>query len=265
MQLNQHLLKIQGGRNFRELGGYKTISGKTVKKHKLIRSGHLSDLTKEDREYLEKYGLKYDVDLRTSFERSKQPDQKLAGVSYFADPVFDEDLTDSTMSISDMARQSAKDGNWGYQRMLWAYQNMATGKNANQAYRHLFELLLGNEKEGESVLFHCTAGKDRTGFGAILILSALGVPMATIERDYLYTNQAVKDFVDQLLAKEEAKGANENLLKTFHDLQTVQPAYFNYLFKTINQQYGSINAYLHQQIGLSNKDLLDLREIYLED
>lgn len=162
--LKQQLLDVKGGRNFRELGGYQTVSGKKIKMHKLIRSGHLADLLKEDQEYLRRYGLKYDIDLRTSFERNKQPDRKIAGVEYFADPVFDEDLTNSTMSISDMARES-QDPGWGYQRMLWAYKNMATGKNANKAYQHLFEVLLANEKDGESVLFHCTAGKDRTVSG----------------------------------------------------------------------------------------------------
>lgn len=261
--LKRQLLAVKGGRNFRELGGYQTVSGKKIKMHKLIRSGHLADLLKEDQEYLRRYGLKYDIDLRTSFERNKQPDRKIAGVEYFADPVFDEDLTNSTMSISDMARES-RDPGWGYQRMLWAYKNMATGKNANKAYQHLFEVLLANEKDGESVLFHCTAGKDRTGFGAILILTALGVPMKTIEKDYLFTNEVIKDFVSQLLAKEKAAGADDSLLATFRDLQTVQPAYFKYLLDVINRDYGSINAYLHQQIGLSNADLLDLRTIYLE-
>lgn len=207
--LKQQLLDVKGGRNFRELGGYQTVSGKKIKMHKLIRSGHLADLLKEDQEYLRRYGLKYDIDLRTSFERNKQPDRKISGVEYFADPVFDEDLTNSTMSISDMARES-QDPGWGYQRMLWAYKNMATGKNANKAYQHLFEVLLANEKDSESVLFHCTAGKDRTGFGAILILTALGVPMKTIEKDYLFTNEVIKDFVSQLLAKEKAAGADDS-------------------------------------------------------
>ena len=54
-------------------------------------------------------------------------------------------------------------------------------------------------------------------------------------------------------------------MNTFRDLQTVKPAYFKHLFKTINASYGSINSYLHQQIGLSSSDLLDLRAIYLED
>ncbi|MST87003.1 tyrosine-protein phosphatase [Lactobacillus porci] len=263
-QLYRHLLDVKDGRNFRELGGYRTNSGRKIKTHKLIRSGHLADLTKSDERYLAGYGLKYDVDLRTSYEREHQPDKVWSGLNYFADPVFDEDLTDSTMSISDMARAGGENASWGFKRMLSAYENMATGQNASKAYRHLFELLLQNEKDHEAVLFHCTAGKDRTGFGAILILSALGVPMKTIERDYLFTNEVVADFVKEKLAREQAKGAGPDLLNTFRDLQTVKPAYFKHLFKTINASYGSINAYLHQQIGLSSSDLLDLRAIYLE-
>ena len=134
-------------------------------------------------------------------------------------------------------------------------------KNANKAYQHLFEVLLANEKMASVLSF---GWEDRTGFGAILILTALGVPMKTIEKDYLFTNEVIKDFVSQLLAKEKAAGADDSLLATFRDLQTVQPDYFKYLLNVINRDYGSINAYLHQQIGLSNADLLDLRTIYLE-
>ena len=60
------LINITNGRNFRELGGYETISGKKIKFHKILRSGHLADLSEDDRSYLTNYGVKYDIDFRST-------------------------------------------------------------------------------------------------------------------------------------------------------------------------------------------------------
>lgn len=265
IQLKNQLLNIQNGRNFRELGGYRTISGKRIKRHKLIRSGHLGNLSERDLEFLSSYSVKYDIDLRTNFEKNNDPDLVPSSAKYVEAPVFDEDLTNSTVSVSEMARQAGDDPNWGYSRMLWAYENMVTGKNSRIAYKKLFELLLANDQDNSAVLFHCTAGKDRTGFGAMLILSALGVPLKTIKEDYLLTNQAIKPFINNMMANEKAKGASDTLLHSLHDLQTVQIDYLNSAIKLINSNYGSINAFLQHELGLRTQDLLTLRQIYLED
>lgn len=76
---------------------------------------------------------------------------------------------------------------------------MIESEPAQKAYRKFFDVLLENTVDGESVIFHCTAGKDRTGFGALLALSALGVPLNTIKKDYLLTNITTKDFVDSMV------------------------------------------------------------------
>ena len=80
--------------------------------------------------------------------------------------------------------------------MFFAYEDMINGQTAQKAYRKFFDLLLTNDKDKNALLFHCTAGKDRTGFGALLILSALGVPFTTIRYDYTLTNITTKSFVD---------------------------------------------------------------------
>ena len=74
------LIGIQNGRNFRELGGYKTVSGQTIKYNKLLRTGNLADLSPFDKQFLTDYGVKYDVDFRSKEEVDNQPDRVPDGV-----------------------------------------------------------------------------------------------------------------------------------------------------------------------------------------
>ncbi|MDF7638157.1 tyrosine-protein phosphatase [Lactobacillus sp. ESL0791] len=263
-EIDKKLTGVNHGRNFRELGGYQTTDGKTIKKHKLLRTGNLAELTKDELAYLSQYGVKYIVDFRSKDEVDAQPDPIPEGADYEYDPVFSDDLTDSSKSMSEIIRQANQDEEFGFQHMLLAYEDMITSKVANEAYRKFFALLLANKEPEQSVLFHCTAGKDRTGFGAILILSALGVPFETIKNDYLLTNVITKDYVANFLKQAKLRGASDSSLHVLRDFQTVHPEYFNHIMETITKNYGSIDNYLHKVMQLSDQDIADLRSIYLE-
>ena len=264
-KLINQLIGVTSGRNFRELGGYETLSGKKIKMHKLLRTGNLADLSPFDKQFLTDYGVKYDVDFRSKEEVNNQPDRVPDGVEYIYDPVFSEDLTNSSKSLNDLNKQAANDADFGFDHMHYAYEDMIESESAQNAYRKLFEVLLKNDGENESVIFHCTAGKDRTGFGAMLILSALGVPFSTIKKDYLLTNITTKDFVDSMIEHARQNGRNENVLQSIRDIQSVRPEYLDHAIKVLNDKYGSINNYLRDVMKLSSADIMKLREIYLED
>lgn len=263
-KLKNQLLGVTSGRNFRELGGYETLSGKRIKFHKLLRTGHLADLSEADQAFLADYGVKYIVDFRSSEEVTRQPDRVPEGATYEFDPVFSEDLTNSSKSIDRLDELSQNDAQFGFDHMLIAYEDMISSESARNAYRKLFATMLANSAENEALIFHCTAGKDRTGFGALLALTALGVPLATIREDYLLTRITTKDFVEHLIEKERQAGKNENTLKSIYDIQTVYPEYLDHAIKVINDSYGSVNDYLREIMHLSSGDLMDLRRIYLE-
>ncbi|GBG05256.1 tyrosine-protein phosphatase [Lactobacillus rodentium] len=258
------LIGITSGRNFRELGGYKTITGQTIKKHKLIRSGNLADLSDEDVRFLENYGIKYDVDFRSTKEVTEHPDRVPAGAHYEFDPVFSEDLTNASKGIFALEENAEKDPQFGYKHMFYAYEDMIKSKSAQQAYRKFFDLLLANSNEHEALLFHCTAGKDRTGFGALLILSALGVTFSTIKYDYGLTNVTTADFINNMLAQASAKGASKRVLQSIKDIQSVYPEYMDHAVYMLNKEYGGINEYLRKVMKLNSNEILDLRKIYLE-
>ena len=259
------LLAVVHGNNFRELGGYQTNSGKTIKYHKLLRTGHLADLDQHDLDYLAAYGLKYDVDFRTKKEITDKPDKVPAGCQYEWTPVFSDDLTNSSKGIDRLETVAQDDGNWGYDHMLFAYKDMIVSAPAKKAYRHFFDLLLANDQPGESLTFHCTAGKDRTGYAAMLILHVLGVPEETIMSDYLLTNETIADFVQGMIDEAKQAGNNDNVLHAIKDIQTVHKSYLTYAIKVLNDEFGGIDAYLRSELHLTPAEEDQLREIYLED
>ncbi|WEV43781.1 tyrosine-protein phosphatase [Lactobacillus sp. ESL0684] len=263
-KLKNQLIGVKSGRNFRELGGYQTKDGKTVKMHKLLRTANLGTLDENDQKLLQDYGVKYIVDFRSSTEAEAEPDRIPEGASYDFDPVFSEDLTNASSSVENVVAMGEKDPQAGFKHMFIAYDDMITSASAQKAYRHFFDLLLANDQDGQSLIFHCTAGKDRTGFGALLILSALGVPAQTIKQDYLLTNVTTADFVEDFLAKAKAKGANEATLNIIKDFQTVHPEYIDHVFETLDKNYGGVNNYLRDIMKLTDDEISQLRKIYLE-
>ncbi|TFE19260.1 tyrosine-protein phosphatase, partial [Ligilactobacillus salivarius] len=183
--MEHRMLELEEGINFRELGGYLTEDGRKIKWHKLLRCGSMAQLTKNDVDYLDQYGVRYIIDLRSPEESNYSPDKYPDKAQYFQDTVYPFSFSlFKNLGIINNMRLGASNMDFGRQ----TYLQMLLDPHAQAAYRKMFNILLENDKEGESVVFHCTAGKDRTGVAAFLILSALGVSEKQIVEDYLYTN-----------------------------------------------------------------------------
>lgn len=162
--------------NTRDLGGLTVRDGRTIRPKRLLRSGALFEAAPEDCEVLLRdYHLKVIIDFRTSAERAGSPDPELPGVENFHLPVYDsvgftrEDGSDENLSGLAMRLTGHAAGGDGW--MTGLYRGFVT--DGAPKYRQFFELLL-KQREG-AVLWHCTAGKDRAGTAAILLLRALGV------------------------------------------------------------------------------------------
>lgn len=257
------ILKVTGGLNFRELGGYPTVDGHTVKWHKLVRTSGLDKLTAADQNNLANYGVVTDVDFRSKDEQSQAPDKVPTGATYKFLPVFpDGDRTDASASQADLERQFSSDPQAGYRHMLDVYRQMVTLESAQQAYHDFLATLLTNTKPDQAVLFHCTAGKDRTGMGAFLTLNALGVDPQVIRRDYLLTNQTITPVVDKMVA--QATGKSDAFIANIKALATVNPDYFDTAAKVINTQYRGVQDFLHDVLDFSHKDIATLKQLYLD-
>ena len=263
---NERVLNLEKGVNFRELGGYKTTDGRTVKYHKILRSAGLADLTENDLNYLKDYGLKIDVDFRSKQEIDKKPDKKPAGVRYVWAPVFQEDETKaSEVQNESYIPEIDGDPTNGYAHMLDVYRDIITTDTSKAAYRKFFNQLLLNTGDDEVLLFHCSAGKDRTGMGAFFLLHVLGVPFETIKEDYLLTNIANKEFVTDLLDTLQKKGYTDpNVINSVKDLMTVHYNYLATAMKTIDKMYGDVNNYIKTELKVSESEIATLKKIYLE-
>ncbi|AVK99367.1 protein tyrosine phosphatase [Pediococcus inopinatus] len=263
--VRSRILQLQKGGNFRELGGYQTISGETIKWHKIIRSAKLADLTDADLTFLSDYGLKYDIDFRSPEEKATSPDRVPNHAKYLFIPVFSTDETQNSKQTDRLQRKMDTDPTTGRQQMQRAYQDIITNPHSQKAYRSFFDVLLENDDEKSTLLFHCTAGKDRTGMGAVFFLSALGVNEDTIKADYLLTNKVIQPQQAAMIKSLKLQGASSAFIQSMRDLQSVQISFYNTAMDQIQKTSGDMPTYLHDYLNLSKNDIQDLRHIYLEN
>lgn len=214
-------LPINGGYNYRDLGGYQTIDGHTVKWRRLLRSGSLRHLTSQDLQYLSDLKVAKDIDLRSPRETKKEPDQVPDVAEYIANPIFSTDETRASQPISSFSDELNADPTRGRQHMRTVYHEMVAEPGPQQAYREFFQQLLSAPAD-RPVLFHCTAGKDRTGIGAYLLLNALEVQPDVIIKDYLLTNELVKDVQQDIKQKLTAAHFSSNYIQNSLDMASVK-------------------------------------------
>jgi protein-tyrosine phosphatase len=243
------VLTLQGGSNFRDLGGYKTADGRTVRRSAVFRSAHLGGLTDEDRGALGRLGVRTIVDLRGVSEAAETP-HLIEGLECRIVGAHIEP------GVGEKIRGAVADGSANPHIMMGFLTDHYRDypRRCAPGFRTLFSTL--SDGTHRPLVFHCTAGKDRTGFAAALLLSALGVDRATIEHDYLLTNQLYKR--DNRL---EGSG-HPHVMKV---LWQVQPEFLHAAFEAVDTQHGGMQDYLHGAIGLSPQELAALQRLMLED
>ena len=256
--MTNRLLPITKGYNFRDLGGYQTTSGKKVKWRRLLRSGKLADLDSQDLMILTDFNLVADIDLRSPAEVKTDPDHYPSQTKYYFNPIFDTDKTRSSKGLAGYGPKADVEPNVGYHHMKNVYHEMITFPSGQAAFKKLFEIAL-SLNDDESLIFHCTAGKDRTGVSAALLLATLGVPKATIQADYLLSNQTTKTIIDKMVQQIKASGRNDFFLQNFRAVAGVNLDYLNEAFNTIDNQCGGLEEFLTTTLGLSRTDLQDFR------
>lgn len=260
---------LQGAPNFRDLGGMKTADGRHIKAHRLLRCGHLRDITVEDRERLTKeFHLKTVVDLRTTMEKAQKPDQSLPGVTYRHCPVFDhkaegvtrETVVEEDPVLSALAIAKKMDGQ-AIERMTGLY-SVLFEEQGIAAYREFFRIVL--EQEEGAVLWHCTMGKDRCGTAAALLETALGIPYETVLADYLYTNERVLPLTEKTIEQARAFTDDEALFEQMRQMDSVHETFLQAAFQKAVELSGSLENFIEDKLGMTPEKLERLREMYLE-
>lgn len=260
--------------NARQLGGYKCADGKHVKKNVLLRTGKLVGATQEDINKLKgEYNLGTVIDFRAYSEIPKAQDPEIEGVDNIHIPVYHEGFDWPTREIpSDhpAANADGKDSIDGavysarVQDVQGQYLVMADSAYSQKAYYEFFKTLLKNE-EGKSVLWHCSGGKDRTGFAAAFLLEILGVDRDTILKDFELSNEYRADVINkQLEAAKKAGYTDEKDIESLKDDDGVNTTYFKNTLNHIEKKYGSVYDYLINQVGITKEEVKQLQDMYLE-
>ena len=237
---------LQGATNFRDLGGHVGQDGRRVRHHRVYRSDHLAGLTPEDQRTLQGLGLTHRIDFRGAHERATLPSE-LPGVTALALSI--EPTVVQRVQALIAAGQVPTEAET-VELMCQTYRAFASAGAPVYArfFRHVLE-------QPTPLVFHCTAGKDRTGFAAALLLGALGVAHDDIVHDYLLTNRL---YVRSTLV--EAHGPAH----VMDVLWSVQPAFLEAAFATIEQEFGGLQSYLAGPMGLGPRERDRLRASLLE-
>ena len=250
-------IPLQGAYNFRDLGGYKTKDGKHIKWGKIYRSALLANLSSEDLQILEALKIGKVVDFRGPKEVAFAPDKMPHTAQYI-----------------ELAAGSENDGPDDWEAMakdMLTHSTQALDKEAVQYYKDItalpkrytpfFEALLQLPKDS-ALVFHCVGGKDRTGIAAALVEYVLGVDSTQIVQDYLATNTYREHYNASIASLLHLRyGVPLNKAKTYG---LAKAEYLNTTFSEIKKQYGSLDKFVKEVLGLDENKIRRLRELYVE-
>lgn len=245
--------------NFRDLGDYKVADGRQIAPRKLLRSGELSDLSAHDIDLLvDTYKLRQIVDFRSMGEVEKRPDVDVPHATYHHIDMFKGDGDDAPAleNMKGMNEAATAD-----ERMMFAYKHLIVSPVAQRGFRQFFDIMLNNA-EG-STIWHCFAGKDRTGLAGALVLHLLGADQATILEDYLRTNESRKKANDKILAEMRANDASKAQLADTLVMLTVKQAYLDYALQVIHEEYQTLDNYVGNILGITEAEIEKFRALYL--
>ncbi|WP_022682407.1 tyrosine-protein phosphatase [Sphingobium bisphenolivorans] len=234
-------LPLEGGFNLRDFGGHGTADGRRVRRGMLYRSGTMALLTEADAALLQSLGIRAICDFRRPNERTAEPTRwHGAEVDYFC-----RDYVETSGVLGEVLKSDDATAEDMRQAMIALYRAIPVDHAAS--YRAMFAQILAGRVP---ILINCSAGKDRTGFGAALILTALGVTRETILQDYLLTN--VHADWNWLLTQRDTRisRAWRRRPDMLEPLLKVDPAYLDSLFATLDKSHGGMDGYLTDALGV---------------
>jgi len=251
-------LPLEGTDNFRDIGGYGSSDGRFVRWGMLYRSNNLADLSNDDLRYLTRLHVKLVCDFRSEPERARDPNR-----SPFEEPPETAELTIAVAGVDPNAMQERiRTGISGKELeriMLDAYRSFVT-EHSDQ-WKAMFERI--EIPSNLPTIVHCTAGKDRTGFASAMVLLALGVPEKTVMEDYMATNRYRASYNTWIMRLVPIYSLFRTRAGDLHPLLDAREPYLQASLETIQEQYGSVDAYLEQGLGVNAAKRAELREMFL--
>lgn len=256
--MNNRLIKLDSTNNFRDFGGYVGHEGKTVKKNVLYRADSLSKLTEDDVNKLESLNIRDIIDYRSDEERYNNEDVEI--------PNAQVHLLDPIATIAQFAGSGTGSDEFSIENItqetlinLLGEENrkFVESDRGQEVYKEMLNLVLNTEG---AIVQHCTAGKDRTGYGSALVLLLLGVSKEDVIYDYLLTNESVKIKPMEINPMDIE---DEALIEAMSVLQGVRMEFIEPAFKAL-EKYDSVEHYVIEELGFTQEDIDSLRDKYLE-
>ena len=259
------LLPLEGGRNFRDLGGYETITGGVVKWGHVFRSGVMDGLTDADYDYLSDLGIKVVCDFRESDERTREPtDWKAGEIEYltFAEPEGENNPEDNPMFAALLSSDTTSED--VATSMANSYFDMAM--NEREGYTAMFDRLAAGDIP---LAFNCSAGKDRAGTAAALLLTVLGVPRDMVVYDYSLSDDYVDYMAEFINEETRAEAANDPdnpyavLMQLPPEkvapLMASDPRYIETSFAEMEERYGSVMGFIKTELDVTDEEIESIR------
>jgi protein-tyrosine phosphatase len=241
--LSERHLPMEGGYNFRDLGGFKTKDGRYTKWGKLFRADELSNLTNSDIKYLSSIPITSVIDFRAQAEAKRSPDH-LPSTVQFTYPIAITPGNLSTEGIQANLLKSNIDSHMKHMNRL-----LVSDPACVRAFRIFFAIVQNNLSA--PLIFHCSAGKDRAGMAAALILFSLGVDEETVMQDYLSSKIYLSDKYDAFIAK----------YPRAEPIFTVKRMFLQAGINQIKRDHGTIMNFLTKELKV---DIIRMRRLYLE-
>ncbi len=249
-------MKLQGGINFRDMGGSATHDGRRLKQGHFYRSGSLSGLTAEDCRQLEALSIHHIIDYRDLKESQGDKDVLWAGVHYECVPANPPSHSSNNVGDEFFSNKVLEAMPRNFMESLYSQLPFS-----NVAYRALFHRT-ENLQQG-ALVHHCAVGKDRTGVGSALLLLSLGATKEAVLEDYLVTQETLHPYRTAIFEKIESKLSAKSA-ETFHYVMGVSESFLDSALSEIEKRYGNFERYFATEFGLTPEKRADLQSRYLE-
>jgi protein-tyrosine phosphatase len=248
----ERVLPMTGGHNFRDIGGYPAANGRSTAWGLVYRSGTMAELDDGDRALIEKLGLRVICDFRSSKERERRPSLLPPEADFEVwSHDYDNSNADLVNALADPGATSAE----ARAMMTQLYRDIAYEQRTG--YRELFERLASGSLP---ILFHCAAGKDRTGAAAALLLDMLGVPREIVVEDYVLTDRFFERGCELVRNDPWVQRLGTVDQEIWAPVMRADPAYIATLFETIEARHGSSEGYVRDELGLGDTAIAAIRE-----
>ena len=258
-----NLLPITTAINPRELGGLTGLNNRKIQMHRLLRTGDNTKLSIKERQLLKDYGVVKIIDLRSKSESISHPDPQIDGIQNISLPLSSEE---GTLGGENNLKQEAKSYNENphaaFKMMCDHYRDHVIAAHDQETVRQVLKIL--SETEKGAVIFHCTEGKDRTGFVALFVLYILGVDLEVIRQDYLASNEILTEYRAARDKEFQEAGKGLTFRANMRVLSSASDSLFDTILLTIEKEYGDLENYLKDALNVTPELENKLRELYLE-